>query len=601
MDGRKFATLAVIMVIVVSIAATPIPRAQAAIWVPTRLYTPVNSWSGSSPLAYNLPQAPTNGNTLIACIVVGSSGASAVNVASITEAGVTWTYVIRGTSTGASKPVSEIWIGAVAAGASASVSIATGAGLDRVSANIAEYAGTLTADKTAHADTQSGTTYVTGTTAATVNNQEVIIGCISTILAQNTPTNGFTLIDGAIHGIAIACGYYEKQVTATATYSTGCTTAATTGSGSIAAFKSTSAPTAYHYNLASVYEDGSTLATLALQCTNTAVETLTITSTAGEYYFTSRPYAFSWTAGAYTRSIYPLANTGTYTPSVQPGSGTVHGYLWMIRDFTGQIQNGYIVIKRSINSVLQIVDMEPIHDLVSGTPATMQDGGQYHIYIWTITGSVAYDYGIMMPLPAQLTNTITIKTISFTQSAQVSYHYIVAEATRPAPTQIVSNYNDTMAGLSDTTNIALTIRYLNGTTAYSASSASNAHSFTWNGASSTQDYTVQMVGTSTVFGDVSYFMTLPKAGPAYSAPLNLGLFGATGTTGLTANALPFMITLAVFAAFSVATLGVGAVMGVGMAAIMKAIGWWNPDSGLLAFAFCLAVIVYLAESRRWNR
>lgn len=259
----------------------------------------------------------------------------------------------------------------------------------------------------------------------------------------------------------------------------------------------------------------------------------------------------------------------------------------------------YVQLGRTVSGTSYTVLRARILDSINGVPTVLMDNAVYTLKVVNTAGATVYDFGYYSPTSSLLTPTLTLKVITFSDQAQVSYRLITAEATRPAGTQIVANYNDT---LHATTLIALTIRYLNGTTAYSTSSSNYVASFTWNSAISTLGYTVSMVGTNPTLGTITYVKTLPETFATYSAPINLGLFGSTGTAGLTANALPILIVVAVFACFSFATLGVGAIMGTGTAALLKAIGWWaSPDWGMLTFAFCLAVLFAISEARRWNK
>jgi hypothetical protein len=143
----------------------------------TRVGTPASgSTGGSAANSFSVTvSAPTAGNTLIA--VISTRGTTGNLVTSISQTGVTWTRASQATNT-AGVTVS-IWYAPVAAGAGTAVTINLAASLF-ASAVITEYSGILSGspvDQTASASGNS-TNAVTGTTAATTQNDELWIGGI---------------------------------------------------------------------------------------------------------------------------------------------------------------------------------------------------------------------------------------------------------------------------------------------------------------------------------------------------------------------------------------------------------------------------------------
>jgi hypothetical protein len=196
--------------------------------------------SGST-IAVTLGAAPTSGNVLIA--VYGAVVNPATTVSSITQTGVTWTQ--KTVKLHNNYYESEIWLGVVGAGASTSVTLSLSGSIPAtyaVVADICEYYGVATTtDKTA--TNGGGSVYPdTGTTANTTQATELWIG--GTVLSsytQSTPTNGFTLLDGALTGYT-STAYLEKIASAIGTANSG-TTGAASGqwSGCIATFKALTA------------------------------------------------------------------------------------------------------------------------------------------------------------------------------------------------------------------------------------------------------------------------------------------------------------------------------------------------------------------------
>ncbi len=213
----------------------------------TNGYAQGTASAASGTLPVNLQQAPVNGNTLILIYVGCSDGANSY-VSSISQTGVTWQS--SAVVVDSDYQDVEIWYGKVGASAGTAISVVyTGAsGGDYVEiADVCEFSGLASSpvDKTASSSGGGdSTTTSTGTTGTTTQNAELVIGATSaggpTSCTQSSPTNSFTLLDGAnvlkgsVYG---SLGYLYKIVSAEATYSTGTTLANSNGwDGCIATF-----------------------------------------------------------------------------------------------------------------------------------------------------------------------------------------------------------------------------------------------------------------------------------------------------------------------------------------------------------------------------
>jgi len=190
-------------------------------------------------ISVTMASNPISGNVLVA--VIGVCASAARTVLSIVQAGVTWTYQIGIVGVYDYDDTAEIWFGVVGAGASKDVTVtlswvANHGGV----ADICEYSGVETSgflDKTA---TSSGWNDLkTGTTVATTQANELWIGGIEADYSrtQSLPTNGFTLLDGALYDEG-SLAYLEKIVSATGTANSGTTASGNCASGGcIATFK----------------------------------------------------------------------------------------------------------------------------------------------------------------------------------------------------------------------------------------------------------------------------------------------------------------------------------------------------------------------------
>ena len=166
-------------------------------------------------LSVTMTSTPTVGNTLIA--VVGGQFAS---ISSVTETGVTWAKAVSYYLSGYYSV--EIWYGTVASSAGTSVLFTFSSTSGYAAADICEYSGLASSpvDKTA-TNTGDSTSLDTGTTAPTSQANELFVGAtVGYGATQSSPTNGFTLLDGAAD-TATSLAYLENIVSATGTADSG--------------------------------------------------------------------------------------------------------------------------------------------------------------------------------------------------------------------------------------------------------------------------------------------------------------------------------------------------------------------------------------------
>jgi hypothetical protein len=205
--------------------------------------------SATNSITVTLGGAPTSGNILI-CTVT-TTGESYRSIDSLTQTNVVWNKQLTADDgCGGVNVRNEIWYGIVSASAGTELIIAlSGTPNYGATANVCEYSGMLTADYLDKTATNSGSSSSpdTGITLETTQATELWIGLTVAANAgftQSTPTNGFTLLDGAANNYANQA-YLEKIVSSTATANSG-TTASGAGSwaGIIATFIATAAPPA---------------------------------------------------------------------------------------------------------------------------------------------------------------------------------------------------------------------------------------------------------------------------------------------------------------------------------------------------------------------
>lgn len=171
--------------------------------------------SQTATIVVNMTYTPTQGNTLFALIAAFHSDGELAIVESVVQTGITWTlqhqYYYENSATWNYDV--EVWKGTVGSGASPDITITMNDTTTKgYVANVCEYYGNFTLDQTADSYGTTGTTLTTGTTGATSQNQELLLGliCGGGSATHHSPTNGFTLMDGAHYASQVTASYLEK-------------------------------------------------------------------------------------------------------------------------------------------------------------------------------------------------------------------------------------------------------------------------------------------------------------------------------------------------------------------------------------------------------
>ena len=200
-----------------------------------------NAPANDAVLSVTIP-APTAGNTLI--IIFGSYAPGQyfpeghggqteyngyISVVSISQGSASWTK--QASATQNSNLDLEQWAAPnVPSGLTTTIQItinSPGANANNnVVVEVLEYSSLVISsilDRTASSN-GTGTASNTGTTLATTQPSELALGCtVSSAGSQSTPTNGYTLIDGAEVGGSLSVAGLEKILSATGTQNSGTT------------------------------------------------------------------------------------------------------------------------------------------------------------------------------------------------------------------------------------------------------------------------------------------------------------------------------------------------------------------------------------------
>jgi hypothetical protein len=580
-DWVKASRLVLLFILLGALMVTPF--ASAGLFVPSRLYTADKGTNnGTIPLTITLSHTPVNGHTLIAVIGTVTGGGSTVTIPSVTQTGVTWSMIKSSVSTGTGKPGTEIWRGVVGAGASTSVVIANPASCLGITADICEYDATLSLDKTAKSDSQSSDTLVTGTTATTSYSIEVLVGgIVSWQYNTTTPTNSFTLQDGASNANNCIVSYLDRIVSSSSTYSSGVTAyVSTSASGCIATLYVSSPPTAYYYTLSSKWENGTATNVTITETYSGGTDNLNVTGTPTVFYFMEKPTAFYWSMSGNYRYMYVTANTGTYV-FYQPTS-TTYNYEFSIRDYSRRL-TGTNYLEAYVGGVLNqrmiVIPGNP-------TPLNLQLGSTYNIQVLFGDGT-RYNWANMVA-DSDLTKTINIMDLTFDSSAHVVSEFITVEATRSSG-DIYALYQDTRSG---TIWANVTMRIRNGAIVYTNYTNANSELWVYHGLANTS-YVVSLVGVNTRLSTWGYTKILDTSF-TFPAPPSLTSIGWTlGGLDLN-NAIATVISIVVGCIFSYRWMKLSVLSMTATATLFNWMGFASWGLGILTLCWVISIGVLVA-------
>lgn len=298
-----------------------------------------------------------------------------------------------------------------------------------------------------------------------------------------------------------------------------------------------------------------------------------------------------WTySGGSTRSYYAPANTTSFRLYVPDSAYS--SYIIIVNDFTGQINSStHLSSILIIGGVERTIERIPIPSSYQASLILVQ-GRTYIREIILPDGTVYRDS--YTPTSA-LSDNMYVRVITFSSQVQLTSKYILIEATRPTPTQIVVNYNDT---LDQTTSLAVFIYYSNYTQAYNTTTTSipsGIAQITWSSANSTVDYIAVVTAVHTSFGTIQK-TTYLSISPTHTSPFSLAFLGSYPWL---LDLMPYLMVVGVAGLFSTLTVAVGMFAVVGFAGLFYLMGWLVISPNILILAF--AIVILYAMGRRKER
>lgn len=585
------------------VAYTGIITVQA----PTQYYQ-----TGGFNVTGTLGVAPTAGNILIATTSLQNDGTPGY-FSSIIQSGVTWTKIVSSNSTPIVNGIysnfivsSEIWVGTVGSGASASFTgvVHATALLGYGIMTLAEYSGvSLIVDGYANASAITGTTTSTGTIALTSFAPDLLIGVVSSTgdnTGQTAPQNGFSLTDGVSSSITFwSQAYLSKVLSVTDAANSGTTVDSNAPwAGAIIALK---ASESVSFTLIGPYYESGQVAPTAVNVTVYYVdglqESFLLNGTDGIAKIaalngTLIPDYVSWNTGAYNYTrLYYFGNVSSAAVSifVSDPSLTSYPYTFTITDYFG-MTNPYLETAVKIAGVTTTVERKSLNT-VGTVSFIMQQWSSYTLRFVCDEGTYTHTFSA----ENSFTTSLSMLTGAFpTTTANMPK----ALATRLNSTAIQVTYTDPD---NDTTWIYYTITHDAGTLTvvdYSDNQTATALSTVWNNADNTTDYTVTVKAFKN--GVLTTWTIQCEAPTGFTNPFTelMGGFG-TWPAGVAANTLP-AVALILFAIgiFSYKSAGLACFAGVIFGGVFLYLQWWDIGLSTFGFSIFVAIIVWFTESKK---
>ena len=222
----------------------------------------------------------------------------------------------------------------------------------------------------------------------------------------------------------------------------------------------------------------------------------------------------------------------------------------------------------------------------NAVPMNLVYGRTYRMRVLYADGS-RYDWGYFIP-GSDTTITLVLRTVTFTDQAQIIYNHIYVEATRNGAI-ITVDYLDERA---NTVWANTTIRERNGPIVLFAPRNNNSYTINWGGANTSLGYIVTVTGRHTEYGSWGRSFILDQSFTFPEAPRLTGIFG-----GVSNNLLGFLLIALVILMFPVTLQPLGLIGGCLTATVLTFFGWTDYSNALLQFAWFMAVTVNLIAYR----
>lgn len=304
--------------------------------------------------------------------------------------------------------------------------------------------------------------------------------------------------------------------------------------------------------------------------------------------FTVLPAYFSYDLSPCTREYWCDVSDANNT-SLYIYNGDTTSYVINFLDFTGILQN-YPLIQAQIAVNGSAVTVEKRKADVEGSIAmSLVNGKKYSIII--SDGNSSYTFGDLL-----MTSTtgvqLVLKGSQWPKETLLTQKNVHIYATRNfTSTAIEIVYDD---ALNLTTSVIVTLKYGNGSTAYTTTKTDQSFTVSYSADNATTYY-LETIITHSTYGELLYnqiFLGENTNAP----PFSLGWMGNLSFD--TAYIIPALLILFVAGCFSALNAEVGAILVSLMAIILTIMGWIPIPAGALVAAMFFAILMALMYNKR---
>ncbi len=309
--------------------------------------------------------------------------------------------------------------------------------------------------------------------------------------------------------------------------------------------------------------------------------------------FDAVPTYLSFDLGTAVREYWLMGDEANNT-DIYVYNDDLTSYVINFIDYTSISDTyNFVTAKASVNGSFVVVEQRKI-DVQNSVAMSLVEGRKYQIEISDSDGN-SYVYGDLL-MTATTGVQLTLRGVDFPKETLLSQKYVHIYATRTLSNPsgfIIVDCEDESAGTTSTT---VTIKYQNGSTAYTYTSAAQSWVLNWTSADNNTRYLLTATITHSAYGELEYRQLFVEAGSTGDMPFSLNWLGSLGFD--TAYIIPALFILLVAGCFSALNAEVGMVLSSITAIIFTVLGWIPIPMGALVAACFLSICGALIYNKR---
>ena len=265
-------------------------------------------------------------------------------------------------------------------------------------------------------------------------------------------------------------------------------------------------------------------------------------------------------------------------------TGNVYLYSFEVNNFAG-VTNAYIETVINVGGQNRIVERQSL-EVIYLFPFYMIYGHHYTLRVISDEGT--YTWGDFIA-SSETAMTLNIRGVDFPKATLYKFKYVRIYAFRLYG-NITIIYEDL---LNMTNSVAIYIKYLNGSNAYTATETDNAFVHQWLNAINSTNYYAYVIIDHNRYGAYGWKQLFPR----YNT-VNPFDFSFLGTASFdTSVIIAVGIVLLTGCAFSVLNPEIGAFAACGVATFLNFLGWLPLPAPLLIAAWCFTFLFALAMAK----